>query len=135
MSIDNPELIVLLVDDDENFPLLLADTDFPFSLRFVFNGEQGIHYLRGKGKYADRIKYPFPRVVLLDLNMPRIGGFEFLEWKGKHAEFDSLPVVVWSSSELAQDKQKAMSLGARSYISKPAEFDRLVEVIRSLAVP
>ena len=130
MSIQNPETIVLLVDDDENFPLLLAEEAFPFSLRFVFNGEQAIHYLSGKGAYADRVKYPFPRVVLLDLNMPRVDGFEFLEWKRGQPELHSLPVVVWSSSELLRDRTKAISLGARTYVSKPAEFNKLVEVIR-----
>jgi CheY-like chemotaxis protein len=124
--------VILLVDDDENFPLLLAWENFPFSLRFVFNGEQAIQYLCGKGKYADRAQYPFPHLLLLDLNMPRINGFEFLEWKGKRPELNSLPVVVWSSSELVQDKQKAMSLGAHSYISKPPEFSKLVEAVRGL---
>jgi CheY-like chemotaxis protein len=132
MSVHNPEAIVLLVDDDENFPLLLAEEDFRFSIRFVFNGEQAIHYLSGKGAYADRAKYPFPCVVLLDLNMPRVDGFEFLEWKREQSELHSLPVVVWSSSELLRDKTKAISLGARAYVSKPAEFSRLVEVVRGL---
>jgi CheY-like chemotaxis protein len=74
------EGLLLLGDDDENFPLLLTGEDLPFSLQFVFDGGQAIQYLSRQGKYADRGKYPFPDVVLLDLNMPRIDGFEFLEW-------------------------------------------------------
>ena len=132
MSFHKAEAIVLLVDDDENFPLLFAGEKFPFAFRFVFNGEQAIHYLSGKGKYADRVQYPFPDLLLLDLNMPRIDGFEFLGWKGRHPKLHSLPVVVWSSSELLQDKEKAMSLGACAFVSKPAEFDKLVEIVRGL---
>jgi CheY-like chemotaxis protein len=104
----------------------------PFSIRLVGDGEQAIEYLSGEGKYTDRATYPFPKAILLDLKMPRRNGFEVLEWKEQQPELKSLPVVVWSSSNLEQDRRRALVLGAANYLCKPADYDGLIEIIRCL---
>lgn len=90
-------------------------------LRSVSDGAQAIEYMEGKGDYADRIKYPVPDVVLLDLKMPRVDGFEFLHWLRNNAP-DALrltPVVILSSSAEIADVTRAYKMGANSYFMKP----------------
>jgi CheY-like chemotaxis protein len=128
--------VILLIDDDEDLPLLLPHLlkkgSVPFSFRVADNGESAVEYLCGTGAYADRAAYPLPQVLLLDLKMPRMNGFQFLEWKRSHPEFESLPVVVWSSSVFAEDKERALALGANAYFDKSADIDQLAGVFRRL---
>lgn len=130
------DAVILLVDDDEDLPLLLPHllkkANVAFSFRFADDGERAVEYLSGAGTYADRTVYPLPKVLLLDLKMPRMNGFQFLEWKRTHPEFESLPVVVWSSSVFADDKGRALALGADAYFDKSADIDQLAEVFRRL---
>src|SRR5687767_2675434 len=105
-------LVVLVVDDDDCYPLLLPRViqaeHLEISLHYAADGEKAIQYLSGEGEYENRSRFPFPSIVLLDLKMPRIDGFEVLEWKQKQPELRSLPVVVWSSSTLLEDREKAL---------------------------
>ena len=130
------DAVILLIDDDEDLPLLLPHllkkANVAFSFRVADNGERAVEYLCGAGAYADRAAYPLPQVLLLDLKMPRMNGFQFLEWKRTHPEFESLPVVVWSSSVFAEDKERALALGASAYFDKSANMDQLVGVFRRL---
>ena len=122
-----------MVDDDEAFemllPRLIQEANSPVSFRFVYDGEEAINYLSGIGEFADREKHPFPKMVLLDLKMPKVNGFEVLEWKQKQPHLAALPVVVWSSSDLPIDKERAATLGASDYIVKPMFGHGLVEAI------
>jgi CheY-like chemotaxis protein len=128
--------MLLFVDDDEAFPLLVprlfAKAHLTVEIHFLEDGEQAIDYLNGEGEYADRTRFPLPSTILLDLKMPRITGFEFLEWKRGQLKLKSLPVVVWSSSDLPEDREKALSLGAVAYLTKPWLLDDLAEVIGKL---
>lgn len=130
------DAVILLVDDDEDLPLLLPHllkkANVAFSFRVADNGETAVEYLCGRGAYADRAAYPLPRVLLLDLRMPRMNGFQFLEWKRAHPEFESLPVVVWSSSVFVEDKERALALGANAYFDKSADINQLAGVFRRL---
>jgi two-component system response regulator len=130
------DAVILMVDDDEDLPLLvphlLKKALVSFSFRFANNGERAVEYLHGTGAYADRAAYPLPQILLLDLKMPRMNGFQFLEWKRAHPEFESLPVVVWSSSMFVEEKEKALALGAHAYFDKSADMDQLARVFRSL---
>ncbi len=113
--------MILVVDDDDAYELLLPHlfdrANSSVTFRFVFDGEQAMDYISGKGKFSDRTQFPLPKMILLDLRMPKVNGFEFLEWRLKQSI--KFPVVVWSSSELEYDKARALELGAVEYIVKP----------------
>jgi len=89
------------------------------SLRTVVNGREAIDYLAGSGVYADRSQHPLPAVVLLDLNMPVIPGFDVLRRIRERPELAALPVVIFSSSTRDEDKVKARELGANDFAGKP----------------
>src|SRR5580765_6435282 len=96
------EPALLVVDDDtDSLTLLgLAIKRLPLRVRFatVQDGEEAVAYLNGEGQYSDREKFPFPRLILLDLKMPKMDGFAFLAWLRKQPAIGLLPVVVLTIS-------------------------------------
>ena len=129
-------LTILMADDDEDDRLLardaLAEAPVPATLRFVEDGGELLEYLRRERRYAPPADAPHPSLVLLDLNMPRMGGMEALrEIRGDPA-LRRIPVVVMSTSERHEDVARSYDLGANSFITKPVTFSGLVEVMRSL---
>jgi len=104
----------------------------PSALRLVPNGRAAVQYLSGTGQFADRALHPVPRLVLLDLKMPELSGFEVLEWIRKHPEYASLPVIIFSSSAHPDDPLKARALGANDYWQKPANGLHYTQVVNSL---
>ena len=85
----------------------------PTLLQVVTDGEEAISYLQGDGKYADRNVYPLPRLMVMDINMPRRSGFEVLEWvKGKSQPLRRMPIIIVSSSDSPADINRAYELGA-----------------------
>src|SRR4051812_31893355 len=99
------EFYILQVEDDENDIFLLErafkQAGITTSLRVAKDGEQAINYLLGAGEFADRERYPLPRLMILDLKMPRRDGLEVLNWLRRESESElnvrSLPVIVFSS--------------------------------------
>lgn len=89
-------------------------------------------YLAGKGPYADREQHPIPLVVLLDLNLPMVAGFEVLTWLKEGPDFKELPVVIFSSSSRAADKLRARELGANDYWEKPNSALLFSNVVQGL---
>lgn len=101
-------------------------------LRFVSNGEEAIAYLQGDGAFADRRVHPLPHLLLLDINMPLCDGFEFLEWLRLQPGLRRLVVIVFSSSNLPKDINRAFDLGANSYLIKPHGLTELEQSARFL---
>lgn len=99
----------------------------------VGDGEEAVLYLEGFGPFANRAEFPLPRLVLLDLNLPRINGFRFLKWVRAHEHFKSLPILILSDSNDDQDVSKAYQLGANSFLSKGADFRTYCEMMRAMA--
>ena len=128
--------LILLAEDSADDALLMRlafqKTDLSNPLAIVRDGQDAIDYLRGDGPYADRQMHPFPGLLLLDLKMPRMNGFDVLAWLRRHPELDGLSVVVVSTSALESDIQKAMDLGAHEYRVKPTGFDALVAMLQEL---
>jgi len=98
----------------------------------VNQGSEAIAYLSGTGKYADRVRYPLPRLILLDLNIPGISGFEILKWIRSNPAVSRLPVLVLTSSNQENDVRRAHSLGANGYLVKPGKIDELVRMIKAM---
>ncbi len=128
--------VILLVEDDsqdvEIMRLAFARSGAPFQLTVVANGRQAVHYLCGIGDYADRIRFPKPLLILLDLSLPVMGGFEFLAWMQGEALEEMPPVVVLSYSRLEQDRKLAQKFGAKGYFVKSPNLEETVALVKSL---
>jgi len=96
------------------------------------NGQDALDYLFGRGKYADRITYPAPNLVLLDLKLPGVDGFEVLRQVKSAPILKRLPVVVLTSSKEEGDRALTYDIGANSYIVKPVSFDGFLDVIKQI---
>ena len=124
---------ILVAEDDPTdayfFERAFKRAGIPVALHFVGDGEQALEYLKGVCEYADRARYPLPRLVLLDLHMPRMGGFSVLNWLRKLPQFAGLQVVIFSSSDAPKDIDRAYGLGANSYLVKPHSMDELTALV------
>jgi CheY-like chemotaxis protein len=125
---------ILVVEDNAEEVILLQrafkKTGMDIAVQFVVNGEEAIDYLSGADRFGDRGTFPEPDLVIMDLKMPRKGGFEVLEWFRNLQEGALIPVIVLTSSEREADIQRAYSLGANSYFSKPTSFEEFREMIK-----
>lgn len=130
------EAIFLLVEDSDDDILLTrrsfrkAEVHNP--LQVVRSVDEAIWYLGGEGLFSNRIEFPLPSLVLLDLKMPRRNGFELIEWVRSQPSMDALRIVVLSSSDSRADVEHAYDLGANSYLVKPVESQTFVETLRLL---
>ena len=129
-------LCLLIADDDENDYVLLncaaRRAQLPAQLCWVKDGLELLEYLRGQGCYCDSAHYPRPAVVLLDLNMPRKNGRDTLQEIRRDPGLRFLPVVILTTSKALEDIQFTYEAGANSFITKPPEFQRLVEMMEVL---
>lgn len=127
---------ILYVEDDENYARLLHCTlqqgGFKQELQHVTDGAEAMAYLKGEGKYSNRSKFPVPCVVLADLKMPRVNGFELLDWVRRQSNYPHLPVIVLTSSDEIKEIQKAYKLGANSFLHKPPHVEDLKEMLKML---
>jgi CheY-like chemotaxis protein len=125
---------ILLVEDDENDVLLIQRAFQKAGLREVLKvvrgGDEAIAYLSGSGNYANRERFPFPFMVLLDLKMPGTNGFEVLQWIRSEPNCKRLLAVVLTSSNLQADVDRAYELGANSYLVKPVGFTEMLNLIQ-----
>jgi CheY-like chemotaxis protein len=128
--------LILLVEDDRDDAFFLRRAFLRAGLSHpivdVRNGQQAVNYLSGNAWYADRSLYPLPKLVVVDLKLPLMDGFELLAWLQNRPELGSLPVIVISSSNLDSDREKAIQLGAKDYLVKPHDPDELVGMIQTL---
>lgn len=98
-------------------------------LVWVKDGEEALNYLYARGEYSDRSVKDTPRVILLDLKMPKVDGMEVLEEVRSNTETKHIPVVVMTSSREEKDIINSYNLGVNSYIVKPVDFNKFMESI------
>jgi len=128
---------ILLAEDNEDHVALIQRAfrrgGLCNPLFVVRDGEQAIAYLTGTGKFANREEFPLPTLMLLDLKMPNVDGFEVLHWIRQQPALRGLRVVVLTTSEEQQDINRAYQLGANSFLVKPInleDFFRLTEAVK-----
>lgn len=125
--------IILMAEDDADDRLLakdaLTECGMADQLRFVENGEELLDYLSRRNKYADPESSPRPRLILLDLNMPRLDGREALRQIKCDPVLRNIPVVVLTTSKAESDITRIYELGANSFIAKPVAFDAFVNTM------
>jgi len=118
----NTRPTILMAEDSESDRMLIElgfqKAKFPFRVQFVQDGVCATEYLDGIGRYANRAEFPLPVILLTDLKMPRMDGFELLEWVRRHETWKKLPVVVVTASNQSADLSRALDLGANTYVVK-----------------
>ena len=130
---------VLYVEDDLTDVFLLRrawqQAGLPNALHVVKDGQEAMDYLSGHAQYADRAAHPLPRLVLLDLNLPKVTGFELLKWIRGCPMMRALKVVVLSSSNDPTDVQRAEELAVSGYWVKPSDprtFGAMIATLKRL---
>lgn len=133
----NRNQVILLADDDPNDRFLIRRAFLRLGIQNplfeVPDGAETIAYLAGQGRYSNRKEFPFPGILLLDLQMPRVTGLEVLEWIRSNLTAARLLVIVLSRSDELRQVNKAYALGANSFLTKPgaeSEVQGLVAAFR-----
>jgi len=130
------ELKVLVVEDSPNDVLLLqrafskGGPEVP--LHFVRDGREALDYLNGVDRFADRNLYPLPTLLVVDLKLPGIDGFDIIKWVRKESELRDLRIVVLSSSNEPSDISRAHELGANAYHVKPNDPNAFIGMVEGL---
>jgi CheY-like chemotaxis protein len=128
---------ILLVEDNDDDVFLVRrafhTVKIPHPLFTVTDGQKAIDYLSGKDSYADRSVYPFPRLVLADLKMPGVDGFDLIRWIRHDRNMRLIPIIILSSSALPEDVNRAYTLGASAYMVKPADPRALERLFGTIA--
>lgn len=130
---DANRVILVAEDSDDDVDLLkiaFRRLGLKNPIQIVRDGQEVLDYLSGTGEYADRVRFPFPGIMFLDLKMPRKTGLEVLEWLAEHSECSLIPTMVFSSSSQDSDITRAYELGANCYMVKPSSLDELIECLR-----
>ena len=130
---------ILIVDDEPDDADLIRRAVLSLHPRSpvqaVTNGLDLKAYLDGQDRYADREVFPYPGLILLDLRMPEMDGFEVLAWIKSQPLHAAIPVIVMSVFDQQQIIGKAYQLGARTFLSKPVNPERIRAAIRALMLP
>ena len=133
---EEKKFTVLLVEDDLNDIFLVKrafkKAQIQNPLQVVTDGQEAVHYLRGEGRYADRETYPLPKLVVMDIKMPRRTGFEVLEWAKQDGPLRRIPIVIVSSSDNPADINRAYELGANAYMVKPVDYRAVEKLFESI---
>jgi CheY-like chemotaxis protein len=127
---------VLLIDDNRMDVELTIDAfreaELPVRVEVAMGGREALEYLFGIRVFADRNRFPLPDLILLDLKMPGIDGFEVLRQIKQTPALRRIPTIVLTSSRDAGDRARSYDHGANSYLLKPVNFAGFIDVVRTL---
>lgn len=128
--------LILVVDDREDDIIMLKrafkKANVLNPIQVTRSGEEAISYLKGEDRYENRSEFPLPDLILLDLKMPAVDGFDVLRWIRSQPQFKALRVVVLTSSDALKDVNLAYQLGANSFLVKPLEFQQFVNITQAI---
>jgi len=129
--------VLIVEDNDEDAELAiraLRKHRLANNIVHLSDGEQALDFIFGRGKYSDRIISQMPKVILLDIKMPKVSGLQVLQAVKADPQMKVIPVVILTSSEEDPDIKKSYELGANSYIVKPVEFDNFSKTVADLGL-
>src|SRR5262245_32676760 len=132
---ERPARILLVEDNRMDVELTLdafREARLTNTVRVASNGQAALDYLLGRGEFADRAAHPLPNLILLDLKLPGIDGFEVLRQVKTTPILKRLPVVVLTSSKEEGDRALSYDIGANSYLVKPVSFEGFLGVVREI---
>jgi CheY-like chemotaxis protein len=138
MSSTMKEVEILLVEDNSTDAELamraLKKNNFSNKLVWVKDGEEALDFIFGTGSYLNRPLSNGPRVIMLDLHLPKVDGLDVLRKVKSDPRTQTIPVVILTSSKEDRDVAESYRLGVNSYISKPVEFDEFIKVVAELGL-
>jgi CheY-like chemotaxis protein len=127
---------ILVVEDDpvdrEMIELAFKRAAVENPIVTVSDGQEALDYLNAKGRFRDRRTQDIPAVIVLDLDMPLMGGHEFLSLIKTQPDFALIPIVVLTTSQFDRDLIQSYASGANSCITKPGDFAQLIEIARAI---
>ena len=127
---------ILLVEDNPDHIMLIKNVLEENNLRneiyVVTDGQEALDYMYHRGKYADESKAPRPGLILLDLKLPKVDGFEVLSQLKSDPELKSTPIIILTTSSQDEEIVRGYALGANSYVAKPVKFSEFAEKIKNL---
>lgn len=131
------EAVILSVDDSRDDAALLQaairESALRCRLEIVESVDEAMGYLLGRGPRADRLRSPFPDLVLLDIQMPSKDGFALLKWiRARSEEWRRVPVIMLTTGHNYEEIKRAYDLGANSFLVKPADFNELAKLLAHL---
>ncbi len=130
--------VILLVEDNADDEVLtlraLKKNNIRNEVVIARDGSEALDYLFGTGVHADRELTVMPQIILLDLELPKVDGFEVLHRVRSNEATKLLPVVILTTSNEDQDRIRGYGLGANSFVRKPVEFDKFIEAVRQLGL-
>jgi CheY-like chemotaxis protein len=131
-----PMHAILLVEDNpadiKITERALRESDLAVDLIVLRDGQEALDYLLRRGTYADDPDWRSPDLILLDLNLPRVSGQEVLARIRAQHELNTVPVIVLTTSHRDEDVQAVYAAGANTYIEKPQDFARFVQVLQTI---
>ena len=128
--------VILYAEDDENDVFLMQHAfrkaGIENRLEIVGDGQTAIDYLEGHNEFADRHRFPFPKLLLLDLKLPLLSGLDVLKWIRASPKCCTLPVIMLTSSNQDSDIHRAYILGVNSYLVKPGKPEELLAMVNTI---
>lgn len=129
---------ILYIEDNPNDIELtlraLKKHNIANSIQIIKDGEEALEYVFATGRYAERNKQENPKVILLDLKLPKVGGLEILKKLKSEDQTKAIPVVVLTSSREEKDMIESYNYGVNSYVVKPIKFESFSEAVASLGL-
>ncbi len=131
----NKTATILHSEDDPAHRLLvrknLIDLSVSFNFFEVEDGQEAIDYIYGVGKYVDRTAYPIPDIILLDIKMPKMDGFEVLKKLKNDSDKKHIPIIMLTTSAKEEDIVRGYKYGANAYLTKPVDYNHFAQKLKN----